>query len=265
LTIARLRGVPAIVNYRGGQADDFLSHAPRFVHRQLSKAAARITPSVFLQRVFARHGLAADAIPNVVDLSRFPVQPFRQSLTAPHLLITRNLEAIYDIPTALRAFARVRQQWPHASMSVAGSGPELPALQALSAELGLANAVQFVGRVDNAQMASLYAKADLLLNASTVDNMPISILEALASGVPVVSTAAGGIPDLVEDGRTALLVPVGDHPALAAAALRLLGDRELAMQLREAGLQLASQFAWERVRMSWQKLYLQAVQDRALA
>jgi len=265
LSIARLRGIPAIVNYRGGQADEFLSHAPRFVHRQLARAEARITPSAFLQRVFARHGLAAQAIPNVVDLSRFPVQPFRDKIEAPRLLVTRNLEAIYDIPTVLRAFAQVRQQWPDATLTVAGSGPELAALQALSTELGVAQMVQFVGRVDNARIASLYAQADLVLNASTVDNMPISILEALASGVPVVSTAAGGIPDLVQDGRTAMLVPVGDAAALASAALLLLQDRVLARSVREAGLNLVSKFAWAEVRSSWQALYCQAAQRGVLA
>ncbi len=260
LTIARLRGVPAIVNYRGGLADEFLSRAPKLVHRQLASAAARVTPSVFLQRVFARHGLRAEAIPNVVDLARFPPQPFRDPLTAPHLLVTRNLEAIYDLSTALRTFAKVRAVWPQARLTIAGSGPDLAALQSLCAELGLTPAVHFSGRIDNAHIGALYAQADLVLNTSTVDNMPISILESLASGVPVVSTAAGGIPDLVQHEQTAMLAPVGDVEALAQAALRVLGDRALAWHLREAGLALAAQFAWPQVRGQWQAAYWLAVQ-----
>ena len=255
LAIARLRHVPAIVNYRGGLADEFLSHAPRLVHRQLASAAARVTPSVFLQRVFARHGLSAEAIPNVVDLKRFSPQPFRDPLTAPHLVVTRNLEALYDIPTALRTFAQVRLVWPQARLTIAGSGPELAALQQLSAELGLAPAVHFAGRIANADIGGLYAQADLVLNTSTVDNMPNSILESLASGVPVVSTAAGGIPDLVQHEHTAMLAPVGDVDALTQAVLRVLGDRALAWHLRESGLALASQFEWSNVRGRWQAAY----------
>ena len=81
------------------------------------------------------------------------------------------------------------------------------------------------------------ADTDVVLNPTTADNMPISILEALACGVPVVSTNAGGIPDLVEHGRTALLVDVGDAPAMADAASRVLSDANLRQALRNAGLE----------------------------
>jgi glycosyltransferase involved in cell wall biosynthesis len=142
---------------------------------------------------------------------------------------------------------------------VAGSGPERAALERLAAELGLHGAVHFAGRIDNADIGPLYASADVMLNPSTADNMPISILEALASGVPVVSTAAGGIPDLVEDGRTALLVPVGDDAAMADAAQRVLTEPELAAQLREAGAAEAARYAWPRVREQWRAAYWRAL------
>lgn len=258
LTMARWRGVPAIVNYRGGQADEFFARAPRSVSRLLASAAQRVTPSAFLVRVFARHGLQADVIPNIVDLSRFRPSEPRQTGAAPHLVVTRNLEPIYDIPTALSALARVRQQYPGATLTVAGSGPELASLRQRAAELGVADAVRFAGRIDNADIASLYASADVVLNPSTADNMPISILESLASGVPVVSTDAGGIPDLVEHGRTALLVPVGDAEGMAQATLRVLSDPVLRSQLREQGLQEAARYAWPRVREQWLQAYRRA-------
>jgi glycosyltransferase involved in cell wall biosynthesis len=121
--------------------------------------------------------------------------------------------------------------------------------------MGLTETVRFSGRIENAQIGDLYADADLLLNPSTADNMPISILEALASGVPVVTTSAGGIPDLVRDGHTALLVPVGDPDAMAAAALRLLSDPALAWRLRSAGVREAARYTWPQVRELWQHAY----------
>lgn len=263
LVVARLRGVPAIVNYRGGQADEFFSAAPRHVLRLLAGAALRVTPSVFLARVFARHGLQAEIIPNIIDLSRFRPLPRPPAGDAPHLIVTRNLEPLYDIPTALRAFAIVRASKPGARLTVAGSGPELAALQALAAELGLGSAVHFSGRIDNAEIGALYAGADLMLNPSTADNMPISILEALACGVPVVSTVAGGIPDLVTDEHTALLVPVGEAAAMAAAALRVLDDPALARRLRDAGRAEAERYAWPQVRALWQRAYHAAAQCRS--
>lgn len=258
LTIARIRGVPAIVNYRGGLADAFLAVAPRHVRRALALAAQRTTPSAFLVRVFAKYGLTADVIPNIIDLSRFAAQPLRNPGMAPHLIVTRSLEPLYDIATALRAFAKVRAHRPAARLTVAGSGPDLVALQALAAELGVAQAVCFSGPIDNAHIAALYASADIVLNPSTADNMPISILEALASGVPVVSTNAGGIPDLVENEHTALLVPVGDDAAMAHAALRLLNDTALAGRIHDAGLNEVSRYAWPRVREQWLAAYRRA-------
>jgi glycosyltransferase involved in cell wall biosynthesis len=253
--IARYRGVPVIVNYRGGHLAAFLDRAPFQVLPTLRMAAALVTPSGFLQRVFAQHGLRAAIVPNIVDLSRFQFRPPRPAVASPHLVVTRNLEPIYDIPTAVRAFAEVRRIHPDARLTVAGTGPELTRLRALADELGLAGCVAFTGRIDNADIPDLYETADCMLNPSTVDNMPISLLEAFASGVPVVSTNAGGIPDIATDGHDALLVPVGDARRMAEAALRVLAEPALAERLSAAARTTVAAFAWPAVRSQWFDLY----------
>ncbi len=255
IVIAGWQRRPVIVNYRGGLADSFLAGAPAFVRRALASVSLRVTPSVFLQQVFARHGLGAEVIPNIIDLGRFSPAERPPFGDAPHLIVTRNLEPIYDIPTAIHAFAQVRQRFAGARLTVAGSGPERAALEALVESLSLRDCVRFAGRIDNAAIPALYASADCLINASTVDNMPISILEAFASGVPVVSTRAGGIPDLVTDGVDGLLVPIGDAQALADGALRVLGDAGLADALRRAGLARAQDCSWPQVREQWLAAY----------
>lgn len=260
--MARRRGVPFIINYRGGLADEFFSQGPAHVRRLLGQATLRVTPSAFLQRVFAKHGLSAEIIPNIVDLSRFEARPLRDVGSTPRLLVARNLEAIYDNATAIRAFALVREHYPLATLVVAGEGPQRAELLGLAAQLGLGSSVEFVGRVDNAGMPHWYAQADCALNASTVDNMPISILEAFASGVPMVSTSAGGIPDLLDDGQTGLLVPIGDHRRMADSVLRLLADRELAQRLRAAALLQAQRYAWPQVRPLWLDAYRRAINSR---
>jgi glycosyltransferase involved in cell wall biosynthesis len=121
-------------------------------------------------------------------------------------------------------------------------------LQRLAAELGVAEAVRFCGRVANADMPALYASARVCVNPSLADNMPISVLESLASGVPVVSTRVGGVPHLVEHERTALLVEPGDAEAMAQAMLRLLRDPALAARLRAAGLDSVRRYDWASVR-----------------
>jgi glycosyltransferase involved in cell wall biosynthesis len=246
IVIARMCGKPVIVNYRGGEAEAFLQRQGRWVLPILRLATAVIVPSGYLQRVFARWGISAQIVPNIVDLQRFA--PGAALSGPPHLIVTRNLEDIYDLPTALRAFARIRQTFPAARLTIAGSGPRHADLVALASTLGVASDTTFTGRVDNDQMPDLYRSADLLLNPSRVDNMPISLLEAMASGIPIVSTDVGGIAHLVTDGETALLVPPGDVEAMATAAIRILDDRGLASRLRNAGLEAARAYTWTRVR-----------------
>jgi len=163
-------------------------------------------------------------------------------------MVARNLEPIYGIDVALRAFAVVAEKLPAARLSIAGSGPLRENLEQLATMLGVADRVRFTGRLDRDQMAALYRESDLSLNPSHVDNMPNSVLESLASGVPVVSTDVGGVPFIVEHGRTALLVPADDAQAMGAAALHILTDPICANALRTAGLESVQRYRWEAVR-----------------
>lgn len=261
IRIAAWRGVPVLVNYRGGEAASFLQRAQASVRRTMAHAAVLAVPSGYLQAVFAGHGMAADIVANVVDLDRFRPAPGPRVRGA-HLVVTRNLEAIYDNATAIRALALLRQHVPEARLTIAGSGPERAALQALVEELGLSAAVRFSGRLERDAVAALYRQADLVLNPSTVDNTPNSLLEAMASGVPIVSTDVGGVPYIVQDGTTALLVPPRDPGAMAAAARRLLENPAIADRLVEAGLAEVRQYTWQEVSHVLADAYLRARERR---
>lgn len=259
--IASLRGKPVLVNYRGGEAESFLERQSGSVVPTLRRAFCVIVPSGFLRDVFAQWGVRTEIVPNVVDLSRF--RPGERVPGRVHLVVARNLEDLYDIPTALRAFMRIREVHAHARLSVAGSGPKRGELERLSGELGINAAVTFTGRLENERMADLYREADVLLNPSVADNMPNSLLEAMASGVPIVSSNVGGIPYLVEDGKTALLVAPRDPEAMADAAVRVIGDGGLAAKLRAAGLEAVQRFAWPSVRDELLAVYARATTQMA--
>ena len=137
---------------------------------------------------------------------------------SPHILVTRNLELIYDNATALRAFNIVKRTFPGANLTIAGVGPERQALEELAIRLGLETSITFTGQ--------LIMRVSLPSPYRGCDGEPESggqhahlILEALASGVPIVSTDVGGVPYMVEHGKTALLVPVQDPEAMARAIL----------------------------------------------
>lgn len=252
--VARLRGVPCVVNYRGGHAADFLQRSSRVVSWTLRKSSLLVVPSGFLKEIFGRYKLSATVVPNVVDLNRF-YPATELALSDRHLVVARNLDPIYDVGTALRAFRLVLDKFPDARMTVAGDGPERAGLVRLAHELRVSGAVTFAGRLDRAAMAELYRSAAVVLNPSLVDNMPNSVLEALASGVPVVSTNVGGVPFIVRKDLTALLISPGDASAMAGLAIRILSEPGLAQRLRGAGLADVQQYAWRQVKVRWEKAY----------
>lgn len=264
--VARIRRKPVIVNYRGGEADAFFEKAHFWIKPSLRRADAIIVPSGFLKTVFKKHGFPADIVPNIINLDRFNAHCDSASIPCmhpfPRILVARNLEPIYDNASALRAFAIVRNTFPAARLILAGSGPELQVLENLAAQLQLTDAVTFTGRVDNAHMATLYRDADVMINPSLVDNMPNSILEALASGVPVVSTNVGGVPYLVEHGKTALLVPAQNPVAMAEAILTLLNDPILAKRIAQAGLESVQQYAWIKVKDRLLQMYEKILKNK---
>jgi phenylacetate-CoA ligase len=253
IIVARSLNRRVIVNYRGGRADAFFFRYGSWATFFLKRAHALTVPSPFLIRVFARHGLHAVEVPNVTDLERFRFRV--RSTLRPRILVNRNLTSTYNVAVAIDAFARIRKIRPEATLTIAGSGPLERSLHDQADRLGLSG-VTFRGCVDNADMAGLYDAHDVYVNPANSDNMPISVLESLAAGVPVVSTNVGGIPDLLEDGKDGVLIPPRDPDAMASAVLSVLDAPELAERLITAGLRKARAFRWEAVWPKLRRVYL---------
>lgn len=261
--IAKLRKVPTVINYRGGEAETFLARSARPVRFTMRQAAALIVPSGFLQAVFTRFEMPASIVPNIIDIARFS-NPTPQRRQRRHLLVPRNLEPIYDNETAIRAFFLVHRSYPDATLTIAGSGPLAEPLAALANNLGLTGSVIFSGRLDRDAMANAYRAADIAINPSLVDNMPNSVLEALSSGTPVVSTHVGGVPFIVTDQQTALLIPPQSPDLMAQAILRLIEDEALSNKLINNGLAHVQQFTWQQVWPRLAAIYRAARQNHPL-
>ncbi|MCE7917802.1 glycosyltransferase family 4 protein [Betaproteobacteria bacterium PRO5] len=258
--VAWIRRKPVVINYRGGEAEKFFNQSFFWIRPSLRRTTAILVPSGFLQAIFKKFGFDAVIVPNIINLDRFSRQARVIKVwkkREPHIIVTRNLEPIYDITSAIYAFSHIRVNIPAARLTVAGSGPERSMLECLVTDLGLKGSVRFTGRLDNEMISMLYQEADVMINPSLVDNMPISILEALASGVPVVSTDVGGIPFLVTHERNALLVPPARPDAMAEAVLRVLNDPILASRLVDEGLKLAQEYTWPNVRERLLTVYRQ--------
>jgi len=252
ILIGKLFRKRVVLNYHAGQAEEHLRDWGNVVKPVVRMADATVVSSGWLVDVFARHGLKVRAIFNHVELDEFRFRERRP--LRPAFLSNRNFDPIYNVPCVLRAFALIQKKHTDARLTVAGDGPQRGEIEALARELGLRN-VEFTGLLAPGQMPGLCDAADIYLNASNVDNMPLSILEAFAAGLPVVTTNAGGIPYIVEQERTGLLVERNDHEALAAAALRLLEDGDLAARLARAARAECDKYKWAAVRGEWLQFY----------
>ena len=174
----------------------------------------------------------------------------------PHarLLSARNLEPYYRVDVTLEAFALLRARFPEATLTIAGDGSERGRLMRRAAVLG-DDGIRFVGRVPPADMPALYADADIFVNSSVVDNQPLSVLEAFAAGLPVVSTATGDIAALVRDGETGLVVPPDDPSAAAAAVTTILEYPVRALRMARHARSVVEDYTWSRVGDRWAALY----------
>ena len=253
LAVARLFRKKIILNYRDGQAEDHLRNwrAALPTIRMMDEIVA---PSGFLVDVFARFGLKIRTISNILDMEPFLYR--KRSHLRPAFLHNRILEPLYNIPCSLRAFKIVQERFPQASLVVAHDGPSRAELEQLARDLELRNTV-FIGRVPHAEIPKVYDQADIYFTSPDFDCMPGSILECFSSGLPVVATNAGGIPYIAENEVTALLVPRGDHEAMARAAFRLLEDSSLVERLTAHAYESCSRYAEEPARRQWTALYHQ--------
>jgi glycosyltransferase involved in cell wall biosynthesis len=252
ILVSKLYGKKVLLNYHSGEAEDHLRRWPRSTKWMLGLVDKIVVPSDYLVRVFAKFGFEAVAIFNIIDLDNFE---FRERTTLrPVFLSNRNLESHYGVDDLLRAFAYIQREIPDAVLTVVGDGSQRSALENLATELHLAN-TNFTGRVEHDEINRHYSAADIYLNASKIDNQPLSILEAFTCGLPVVTTDAGGIPDIVTDEITGFLVPVGAFESLAARALKLLTHEDIARTMTERARAECTKYTWSVVCPQWLELY----------
>jgi glycosyltransferase involved in cell wall biosynthesis len=249
--IASSRGTKTLIHYHSGEARD---HLRRFhtARKILARADRLVVPSQYLVDVFQEFGLAAQALPNMVDLSRFSFrvrEPIR-----PHLVCTRGFHPYYGVDVAVRAFGEVKRAFPQACLDLVGGGPQEELTRNLVKQLGLDD-VSFTGIISRQEIGKVYDQADIFINGSRLDNMPVSILEAFASGTPVVSTGPEGMRYVIEHERTGLLSEPDDFRALAQNVIRLLREPGLGSRIAATAYEESERYRWTVVREEWLEVY----------
>ena len=253
----RRRGTPYVLTLHGGQLPEFAARWPRRVRRLLAGARMVTTPSPYLLEAMAPFLAPASQLrmlPNPLDLAAYPFT-LRRNLR-PRLVWLRAFHRIYNPELALRVLARLG---PRATLTMVGPDKgdgSLERTRQRAEDLGVAERVTFTGGVPKSEVPKFLARHDLFVNTSDADNAPVSVTEAMACGLCVVSTDAGGLSDLLTGGEDALLVARDDAAAMASAVERLLDDPELAARLSANGRRRAEDRDWSKVLPQWQQILL---------
>jgi glycosyltransferase involved in cell wall biosynthesis len=251
----RLVGKPYVLTLHGGALPAFAVRWPGRVRRLLGSADAVTSPSPFLQEAMRAYRGDVRLCPNPLDVGEYP---FRlRDRVRPRLIWLRTFHELYNPTLAVRVLARLKPHVRDVELLMVGPArqPEsLARVRRLARQLGVEDRLTIAGAVQKRDVASWLNRGDIFLNTTSVDNTPVSVMEALACGLCVVSTDAGGVRVLLRDGRLGLLVPRDDDRAMAAAVRRLLDDPALAGRLSLDGRAAMADLDWSRVLPLWEEI-----------
>ena len=247
IKVGKRLGKRVVLTYHGGGGEVFFDKHPRLVHKYLKRTDANIVLSGFLATVFEKHGLPYIVIPNIIELDetrfreRNPIQP--------HYICIRAHESLYNIPCIFRAFQRVQQAIPNATLTLVGDGSQHESLVQQAETLGLKNVV-FTGRVNNDQIYDYLDRVDVMLSAPRVDNMPVSLIEAMNAGLLVISSRVGGVPFMVEDGKNGLLFESDNDAELAEKMKWAVEHPVESNRITREAFEFVKKYSWEQTRRS---------------
>ncbi|WP_242155121.1 glycosyltransferase family 4 protein [Aestuariivivens sediminis] len=244
----KLRYIPIL---HGGNLESRLKHNPRSCRLLLKYAYKSIAPSLFLKATFARYGYnQVTHIPNSLSLANYPFET--RPLHHLNILWVRSFSSIYNPQLAVRILRSLKDQGLVATLCMVGPDSGDGSFESTKQ---LAKALQvhvtFTGKLPKAEWVTLSKAYNLFINTTHVDNMPVSVIEAMALGLPVVSTNVGGMPYLIEHGTDGLLVDPDDTHGFVEAIKQLRSNPGLLMHITQKARQKAESFDWTIVKKQW--------------
>lgn len=248
-------GRPYVLTLHGGDLPRFTRRWPGRVRRLLQSAAAVTTPSGYLLDEMRSVRNDLRLLPNARDLGTCRVRV--RSRPEPKLVWLRRFHWLYNPEMAPEVVRRLQVEHPSVHLTMVGpdSGDgTLESTRRVAAECGVFGRISFPGGVPKEQVPAWLEQGDVFLNTTDVDNTPLSVLEAMACGLCIVSTNVGGIPYLLEHEKDALLVPPRDPEAMAAAVRRVLEEPGLAERLSRSARAKVKQFDWQVILPQWDGL-----------
>jgi glycosyltransferase involved in cell wall biosynthesis len=257
----RQAGKPYLLMLHGGNLPKFAASRPKLVAQLLTSAAVVTAPSEYLKEYMQPLRKDVEVMPNAISISAYTFTIRRR---ATRLIWLRAFHEVYNPVMAVRVLALLKQNFPNVQLAMIGPDKGDGSLQRTRQEgerLGVMDCLTLMGSVRKEDIPEKLASADIFLNTARIDNTPVSVLEAMASGLCVVSTSVGGIPYLVEADREALLVPTDNSEAMADAIRRIILDPELSRRLSSNARRKAEQLDWSVILPRWRTLLSSLVQQ----
>ncbi|MBI9061376.1 MAG: glycosyltransferase [Marinilabiliaceae bacterium] len=252
--VCRLLKLSYVPILRGGNLPVRLERSPNECRRIFTRSYINVAPSYYLLSEFEKRGYTACFIPNNIDIGQYPFK--QRSAVAPRLVYVRSFDAIYNPQMAIEVLKILLVIYPDARLCMVGPDKDgtLAKCRQLAQEYDLTDKIEFTGMLSKKEWHKRSENYDIFINTTNIDNTPVSVIEALALGLPVVSTNVGGIPYLLENKNDALLVERQDVNGMVAAIEKLLDSEELVLKLSLNGRKKAESFDWHNVKTKWQNL-----------
>ena len=248
----RLLNKKVILTYHGGGAEAFFRKHPILVNYFLRKTDVIIVLSGFIASVFEKHRIPCQIIPNILELDNKNFK--KRSVIHPYFISVRTLAPTYNIGCIIEAFETVQKQIPASKLYIVGDGCSRKELEFMVEQKGIKN-ICFCGRVSNSNIYSYLDKADIFISSPVIDNQPMSILEAFNAGLLVISSNVGGVPYMIENGRTGLLFESDNFVELSEKMLWAVENQERVLAIIEEARKKMPYYSWEKMRQKLLGIY----------
>ena len=251
----RMAKKPYVLTLRGGNLPAFARSSDKRVRHLLQSSSAVTVPSTYLLEQMRQYRQDMILLPNPLDLVKYPFK--HREHPALNLVWLRAFHNIYNPSLAVKVVAILAKQFPSVRLIMIGPNKgdgSRESLMGLILKLGVQKQVICQDRVPKEEIPHWLHQGDIFLNTTRVDNTPVSVLEAMACGLCIISTNVGGIPYMLQDEHDALLVPSDDDTAMAKAVQRLVTEDGLAERLSANARRKAEQFDWSNILPKWERL-----------
>ncbi|GLB50853.1 glycosyltransferase family 4 protein [Neptunitalea lumnitzerae] len=245
-TLYKVSYIPIL---HGGNLEIRLKNNPKLSSHLFKNSKTNVAPSKFLESVFLNYGFHVVHIPNALEIENYPYKK-RLNLQC-KLLWVRSFATLYNPEMAVKVCEQLNSSGVNATLCMVGPDKD-GSLETCKSYAESHNIpVTFTGKLAKEEWIAMAADYDIFINTTTIDNTPVSVLEAMALGLPVVSTNVGGVPFMIENGENGLLVTSGNVEEMVAAINRLLVSTTLVETITDNAKQYTDQVDWEVVKDKW--------------